>query len=271
VRALALLLFFQLTAPTPVSPTPRVVELSRTSTEALPERVLDLAFVNGSSLLVLSAEALALYRLDGAEMKLLDREPLPGPLRPVRAPGGLLLLADGEAFCWALTSGTPRATLFAVSPRGIDLQSDAEAVPWPGIERGVRFRAGTNLLEAALPGAEGPYLRVLGGDGALAVATRGELLDNGRTSALRVGPALAPLWPGRVAAASSNPPGPSDEVLLVGRTTERPEVVSRHEVPGAVRALATRVEGRKATLAAALEAPEGVFRIVLLELAEAEP
>jgi hypothetical protein len=247
-----------------------VVEVSRVTTGVVPEHVLDLAFADEKGLLVLTPHALALYRLDDSELRLIERKPLPGPGRPARVPGGLLVLAEGEGFCWALTSSTPRATLFAVTRRGLEAQSEADAVPWPGLEGGVRFQGGTNLLQAALPGVPGPYLRLLAADGPWAVAARGELWANGRASPLHVGPALAPLWPGAVAAASAHPPNASDEVLVLAQTSEMPAVVSRHAVPGAVRALASRVEGRKRVLAAAIEAPAGVFRVVLLELVEAE-
>jgi hypothetical protein len=270
VRAFALLLLFQTTLLKPPPPAPRVVELSRVSTGVLTERVLDLAFVDGSSLLVLAPEALSLYHLEGSDLRLVDRKPLTGPLRPVRAPAGMLLLADGEAFCWALTSVTPRATLFAVTRRGLDVQSEADAIPWPGVDGGVRFRAGTNLVSAAIPGIEGPSLRLLAADEPWVVGAQGELWTNGRTSALRVGPALAALWPGLVAAASANAPGSTDDVLVITPSETQAEIVSRFAVPGAVRALAARADGRKRLLAAALETPDNVFRIVLLELAEAE-
>jgi hypothetical protein len=245
----------------------RVVEVSRVTTGVMPEHVLDLAFADEKSLLVLTPQALALYRMDGSELRLVERKLLPGLGQPARVPGGLLL-ADGEGFCWALTSRTLRATLFAVARRGLEAQSEADAVPWPGLEGGVRFLGGTNLLQAALPGVPGPYLRLLSADGPWAVAARGELWTNGRASPLRVGPALAALWPGAVAAASAHPPHASDEVLVLAQTGDMPDVVSRHAVPGAVRALASQGEGPKRILAAAIEGPAGVFRIVLLELAE---
>ena len=238
------------------------------STGVLGESVLDMAFLDATDLLVLSPDALSLYRLEDADLRLLDREPLPGPHRPVRAPGGLVVLADGAAFCWALTSGMPRAALFTVSRQGLDLQSDAAAVPWPNVPGGVRFRRDTNLLEADMPGLEGPLLRLLPGDEPMAVGARGELRMTGRpASSLRLGPALAPLWPGLVGAASPLPPGASDEVLVFTPSAP-PEVIARFGVPGAVRALAARALGRKRMLAAAIEAPDVGFRIVFIELAE---
>ena len=272
MRALALLLLLQNMPAASPMPVPRVVETSRRTTGALAERVLDIAFAEDSTLLVLAPEALASYRIDGDTLKLVERVLLPGPLRPVRVPGGMLLQSEGGASCWALTSSAPRAVLFEVAHRRLEVHGEAEALPWPGLVDGVRFRAGTNLLDAALPGVDGPLLRLLAGDETFAVGTHGELWRAGHSlSAPRVGPALTPLWPGVLAAASPAAPGPTDEVLVLAADGPQPEIVSRLTVPGAVRALASRPDGRSRVLAAAIEAPVGVFRVVLIDLVQAAP
>jgi len=75
-----------------------------------------------------------------------------------------------------------------------------------------------------------------------------------------VGPTLAALWPGFLAASSAAPPGERDTVLVLALSTgAAPHVASELPVDGAVRALAARVSGHTARLVAAVEGaqPEG--------------
>src|SRR5262249_14306591 len=65
--------------------------LSRTETPPLAGRVLALALLADDRLAVLGDDAIALYRLEAASAALESRRPLPGPLDPVRTPGGLLV------------------------------------------------------------------------------------------------------------------------------------------------------------------------------------
>lgn len=254
----------------------RPVEVaSSTRTVPLDERILDLAWVDGERLLLLSPGALALYRWVGTSFTLQSRQPLPAPYAPVRAPGGLLLPVPRERAVWALTSVAGQAALFAVDGTQLVERGRADALPWPNTPRGLRFRAGTNLIEATLPG--------LGGEALLAfepawpdaaVSAGAELLmagdDEPRAAGLRVGPALAPLWAPLVAAASPDPPGVRDEVLLLRREGTSVREVGRLTVDGAVRALGSLPERDGARLVAGVEEPGGAFHLEVFDLRRPE-
>ena len=242
--------------------------LDRATTPPVEGRIVALAFVGDERLLVLFEDALALYRRDGLLLRLESRRDLPGPLAGVRFPGGVLLAAESESACWALTSRTPRAVLYSLDGNRLTPTHQADAVPWPRVAAGVRFRPGTNLLEVAAPGIDGPLLAlepeegwVVEGDGTLARLGASDPAPSER----RAGPALARLWPGWVAAASPDPPGEHDRILLY-RDAAGPTTASL-PVEGAVRALASRRHGANAVLAAALEDAGGGFRVALFEMA----
>ena len=242
--------------------------LDRSTTPPIEGRIVALAFLGDERLLVLFEDALALYRRDGLLLRLESRRDLPGPLAGVRFPGGVLLAAESESACWALTSRTPRAVLYSLDGHRLTPTHQADVVPWPRVAAGVRFRPGTNLLEAAAPGIDGPLLAlepeegwVVGADGALARLGASEPAASER----RAGPALARLWPGWIAAASPDPPGEQDRILLY-RDAAGPMAASL-PVEGAVRALASRRHGANAYLAAALEDAGGGFRVALFEMA----
>jgi len=246
--------------------------LDRATTPPVEGRIVALAFLGDERLLVLFDDALALYRRDGLSLRLESRRDLPGPLAGVRFPGGVLLAAEGESACWALTSRTPRAVLYSLDGNRLTATHQADAVPWPRVASGVRFRPGTNLLDLAVPGFDGPLLALepeegwaVGPDGAL---VRMGVADPGGTSApaRRAGAALARLWPGMLAAASPDPPGEHDRILL-WRDAAAATTASSVPVEGAVRALASRRHGANALLAAALEDDGGGFRIALFEMA----
>jgi hypothetical protein len=241
--------------------------LERAVTPPLDGRVLALAFAGEERLLVLFDDALALYRRDGLALRLESRRELPGPLGPVRLPGGLLVATEGESACWALTSRTPRASLFTIDGGRLAPVQEAEAVPWPRAPAGVRFRAGTNLLEVEMPGIAGPVLGLEPEEG-WAVLGDGTLARAGASAASprRVGPAIARVWPGLLAAASPEPPGDEDRILFFRDGEAAPAGVLA--VEGAVRALASHRRGGSVLLAAALEAPPGGFRLGLFELGE---
>jgi hypothetical protein len=243
--------------------------LDRATTPPIEGRIVALAFAGEERLLVLFDDALALYRRDGLALRLESRRDLPGPLSTVRFPGGLLLASESESACWALTSRTPRAVLFSLDGSRLTATHQAEVVPWPRIAAGVRLRPGTNLFDVAGPGLEGPVLAMepeagwmIAADGALARMGGNEPSGPAR----RAGPALTRLWPGWIAAASPDPPGEHDRILLYRESADAS--TASLPVEGAVRALASRRHGGNALLAAALEDPAGGFRVTLFEMAE---
>jgi len=243
--------------------------LDRATTPPVEGRIVALAFAGEERLLVLFDDALALYRRDGLALRLESRRELPGPLSTVRFPGGLLLASESESACWALTSRTPRAVLFSLDGSRLTATHQAEVVPWPRIAAGVRLRPGTNLIEVAGPGLEGPVLAMEPEAGWM-VAADGAMARMGATEpsgpARRAGPALTRLWPGMIAAASPDPPGDHDRILLYRESADAS--TASLPVEGAVRALASRRHGGNALLAAALEDPAGGFRVTLFEMAE---
>jgi hypothetical protein len=245
--------------------------LERVTTPPIPGRIVALAFGGEDVLLVLFDDSLALFRRDGLALRLESRRELPGPLLPARFPGGLLLASERESACWALTSRSPRAVLFSIDGSRMVAAQQADALPWPRAVAGARFRPGTNLLDVSLPGMDGPALALEPEEGWL-VAADGAIVPAGVASPVaagaareRVGPAIARLWPGLLAAASADPPGEHDRILLLRDGGSGPAAVP---VEGAVRALAARQKGRTAVLAAALEDARGGFRLALFALAE---
>jgi hypothetical protein len=242
--------------------------LDRSTTPPIEGRIVALAFLGDERLLVLFEDALALYRRDGLLLRLESRRDLPGPLAGVRFPGGVLLAAESESACWALSSRTPRAVLYSLEGHRLTPTHQADVVPWPRIAAGVRFRPGTNLLEASAPGIDGPLLAlepeegwVVDADAALARLGASDAAASER----RAGPAIARLWPGWVAAASPDPPGEHDRIFLY-RDAAGP-VAASLPVEGAVRALPSRRHGASAFRAAALEDAGGGFRVALFEMA----
>lgn len=243
-------------------------------TPPLEEPVLDLAFFGDERLVVLGPESVALYGWDGAALTLLSRQPLPGPLETVRAPGGLLRVAEKDAAFWALTSRSPRALLFAVEDGRLVARQEADALPWPACPAGLRYRPGTNLIEGAVRGlGAGPFLGL--DDSALQVAVTADgILIEGAATGPVVGPPLAALWPGVVAAASARPPGEDDSVLIIATSEgagEGPRVLDSLRVDGAVRALAGRVHADSARLVAAVEDVADGPRLLVMDLARPEP
>jgi hypothetical protein len=238
--------------------------LSRTQTPPLADRVLALALVTDDRLVVLGDDAVALYRLETSSAALESRRPLPGPLDPVRMPGGLLVpSADGSL--WALTSRSPRAALLALDGHGLAPRAEAEAVPWPHAPLGLRFRPGTNLIDG---GPEelgpGPWLALVRAD--LGVAPDGEVRVAGRgpgASGLRAGGAVAPLWPAAFAISAASPPDAPDALSLVARQGDGFRTLASVPVPGPIRALAARPRSGGARLVAAVEERGGTSLVVI--------
>jgi hypothetical protein len=255
-----------LTPAHPGEATEGVEILSRTETPPVADRVLAVALVADDRLAVLDDDAVALYRLEATSATLESRRPLPGPLDPVRMPGGLLVPSpDGSL--WALTSRSPRAALLALDAhgRGLAPRAEAEAVPWPHAPLGLRFRPGTNLIDG---GPEelgpGPWLALVRAD--LGVAPDGELRIAGRdpgTSGLRAGSAIAPLWPAAFALSAATPPDAADALRLVAREGDGFRTLASVPVPGPIRALATRPRSGGTRLVAAVEQRGGTTLLVI--------
>jgi hypothetical protein len=235
-------------------------------------RVLDVAPVGEDRVLVLYDDALALYRLDEAGLSLLSRRELPAPSSPVRFPGGTIFLPAAEGAAWVLTSRLSRAVLFGLDGGRLEERQQAEALFWPRTPRGLRYRAGTNLLEGAVADlGDGPFLRLesraaVTPDGRLRIASP----EGPRTLDVRVGAGLARLSPDLLAAAGGDPPGPRDAVLLLdARDPSRPPLQTL-PVDGAVRALGGRGTPARMRLVAAVEEDRGTH-LVLIDLAPATP
>lgn len=260
-------------SPLPTSPARAVLDvLSTTRTPPLGERVLDLALLGEERIAVLSPEALALYRWAADGLTLESRRTLPEPLATVRAPGGLLVPAERGEALWAMTSRSPRATLFRASGARLVESAQAAALPWPGCPAGLRYRPGTHLLEGPITGVgPGPFLAVR--DHA-AVSTDGQLFVpglQGGQAALRIGPTLTMLWKGYLAASSPDPPGAADSILILEREEDAVRTVEALPVEGAVRALGSRVEGETARLVAAVDDTAGATYLLILDLRQRLP
>jgi hypothetical protein len=242
--------------------------ISTYRTPPLDGPVLALRFLGEQRLIVLFPDAVALFRWDGAGLALESRRTLPGPLLTVRGPAGMLVVAEAEEAFWALTNCAPRAVLFGVEGHRLISREEAAALPWPASESGLRFRAGTNLVEGHLLrlGA-GPFLAL---DGALAVSAEGRLLPH-ESLDMRVGTALAALWPGAVAATSAAAPGEPDAILILGVEPAGARLLDSLPVEGAVRALASVARGRGERLVAAVAGPLGESHLVVFDLGRGAP
>jgi hypothetical protein len=261
----------------PLEPRSAPATIDVVSTERTPpleEPVLDVAFFGDDRLVVLGPESVALYAWDGGDLALQSRRPLPGALDTVRSPGGLLRVAEREAALWALTSRSRRALLLAVEHGRLVERQEAEALPWPGCPGGLRYRVGTNLIEGSIRGlGPGPFLGLDDSAPQLAVTPEGTLVE-GAAAGPAVGPALAALWKGVVAAASPRPPGEDDDILIVATsdaTGAGPHVLESIHVEGSVRALAGRARGDTVRLVAAVDDPLVGPHLLVLDLARPQP
>jgi len=262
-------------SPVPAPPGPAALDVRSTGqTPLLEEPVLDLAFFGDDRLVVLGPDAVALYKWGDGGLTLESRRPWPGHLDTVRFPGGLLRVAERDSAFWAITSRSPRALLFAVEEGRLVERQQADALPWPACPAGLRYRAGTNLIEGSVAGlGPGPFLALDDSVPGLAVHADGALAESA-VNGLAVGPALASLWPGVVAAASPRPPGDDDAILVValrGGSTDAPRVLESVRVDGAVRALASHARGESVRLVAAVEDAEGGTRLLAMDLARLQP
>jgi hypothetical protein len=247
--------------------------LSSRRTPPVDGRVLDLAPVGDDRVLVLYEDAAALYRLDDGGLSLVARHDLPRPVLPVRFPGGTIYLPPAEGAAWVLTSGSPRAVLLGLEGGRLEERQQAEALFWPRTPRGLRYRAGTNLIEGAVAElGEGPFLRLdprgvaLTAEGRLRMASP----EGGRTLDVRAGGGVVRLGPELLAVASGDPPGPRDSVrLLDARDPSGPPLQSL-PVDGSVRALGGRGTQARMRVVAAVEEERGTH-LVLIDLSPLAP
>lgn len=251
--------------PPPEIPDPSV-EIRATATSApVDGPVLGLALLPGDRIALLSGETIRVFRWGHRDLALLG-ERLLDELDPVRFPGALLLAREDAL--WVLRSGRSRAALLAFDEAGRLLERvQADVMPWPGCPHGLRYRAGTNLLEGEAEGlGDGPFLAVAG---SIAVDAEGRLLvgtaSGPHPSTLRAGPALASLGDGLFAAASAAPPGPRDAVLLLQRDGDELRLQAEVPIEGSVRALAATPIGGFVQLVAAVETADQ-FRLVTFEI-----
>ena len=256
---LALLACAQASAAHVLSRSPSSVEARAAGPgAAVPGPVLALALLPGDRLAVLGRDTVRVYRSRAGELVRLSERTLP-EAQPVRFPGGLLAVTEDAV--WVQRSGLPRALLLALDEGGALVErGQAEAFPWPGCPRGLRYRDGTNLLEGAAVGlGDGPFLAVADGVG---VDPEGRVLlasaEGPRPSGLRAGPALVSLGDGLFAAASASAPGPADTILIFEREEDELRLLHELSTPGAVRALAAAPGNGRVRLLAAVEAGEGV-------------
>jgi hypothetical protein len=237
-----------------------VVRQARTA--ALPEPVLDLAFLDDARLVVLWAEELGLYRWEDAGLRLESRHALKGPRQAVRSPGGLLAVGEGEGSFWAMTSRVTRPALFGIDGSRIVERGSADALPWPGSRAGLRFRAGTNLIEGAIEGVgEGPFVAIDADGAPLAVTSEGRLIGLGDPDQ-RVGATLAVARPGVVMTSTPLPPPEADALVAIERRAPY-ATLARLPVDGSVRAIAARASGNRSRIVAAVEREEGTHLLAL--------
>jgi hypothetical protein len=224
-------------------------------------RVLDLALVDGRRVLALTSGELVLLRLGDRGLTPESRLPLPGPLAPVRQPGGMIAPAPGSA--WVAASHLASPLLVQLDPR-LSVRSRASRLPWSGAPAGLAFVDGTDLVDGAVSGLPpGPHLDLAPG---LALSAVGRLLTaNGPALGLRLGPPLSLPWPDVVVASGPAPPSPADELIAVGLLPE-PHVLARLPVPGPVRGIVCDVHGERATALVAHGEPAGWLTVPLRRL-----
>lgn len=255
--------------PLPSGATPQGLDvIASLRTPPLESPALALAFLGDRHLVVLSPESVTLYRFDVDTLALLSRQPLSGQKEIVRQPGGILRRSGEDAF-WALTNTRAEAHLFGVAGSGLVTRRRADALPWPGSTEGLRYRAGTNLIEGSLPGlGEGPFLGLDSLEGGAIVSPEGHLTWAGETlQSPRVGPTLTRPWPATLVTSTAAPPGEVDALLVIAREASGLRIVARIPVEGSVRALASQRRNRGARLAFAAENSTGIVHLFFIDLA----
>ena len=231
-------------------------------------RVLDLAFVDDDRLVVLLEHTVALYRRDGEALLRLDHRSLEVSA-VVRAPAGVVVVADREAAFWVSTNRAEGAVLFTIEDGRLQAAQHADALPWPGSPQGARFHPGTNTIDVSVAGlGSGPHLRAGAAGWAIAPDGRLGVARTGWTTT-RVGSAAAVVWAGVWIASSAKPPAATDALLVLNVDGTTPRVSATFPVAGTITGIGARARGNRAFVAAAT-AEAGVHRLILMEVARDE-
>ena len=260
------------------APTPSGVAAATLARAVPPEPLLALAFVSDTRLLALSASAVTLLRTAVPELPSVARLPLEAPLLAARAPAGLFVVDPESDAAWVVTNRSARTWLVVWSDDRLAVRAEAEAAPVPGSSRALRYRESTNWIEGDVPHlGSGPFLAIELVERGWAVTTSARLLwANAKalreeSERPRVGPTLAALWPGWVAASTDHPPGTGDALLILTRTKGALREVATLPTDDSIHALASRRVGTHMRLAVASETASGATRLILLELKRGEP
>jgi hypothetical protein len=244
------------------------------------ERVVALAFIDDTRLLLLTPEEVLLYRSTEPAPAIVARLSLPGSRRPARVSAGLIVVDSDASAAWVTTNRCDHAALIEWNGERLAVRAEADALPWPGSETGLRYREGMDWLDGELPAlGSGPFLAIESRGSRLAVAPDARVVLAGRSreradaepgGGTRVGPTLAPLWPESVAASTARPPGAGDALLVLTVDGAQVRVESALETEEAIRALASRPVGSAMRIAMATRDAEGHVRIAILDARRGE-
>ncbi len=247
----------------PTAEAPGRAKAERLSSGPAADRPLALAFAKQGRLLAVTRRALRLFELEDAAAKTVAELGLPEPLHPVRKAAALLAVDGAASTAWVLTNRAEKACLVAVEGDRLSLRAQADALPWPGSPLGVRYREGTDWIEGRVEGlGAGPFLTLLDGDDALGVSPDGRLLGAGPPlekgeAPMIVGPTLARLWPGAIAASTAAPPESGDAILVLDRERAAPGEARALAVDGAIRAIASWRTSQGAVLVFSTDTSQG--------------
>jgi hypothetical protein len=227
--------------------------------------------MGAEQLVVLFDGEVVLYHWSDGTLTPRARQTVPSAVDTVRHPGGRLRAVEAESAFWLLTSRNPKAALYTVEEGRLVPRDQADALPWPGSSTGLRYRPGTDWLLGTVEGlGNGPFLALTSTGDRVAVTPEGRLLGHGEAADEdpRLGPTLAALWPGYVAASLAVPPGKPDALVVVGPLRLRPLPTTPFPLSGSVRALTSRLEGAGTRVLAVLEDDRG-FSLLEMRLERA--
>jgi hypothetical protein len=235
----------------------------------LERRPLALAFLGPHRLLMVDEKYLSTWKVEPTSLALEAELPAPVPVEAVRYPSALVHAAEGETAAWVLRSGWAEAVLVATEGGALRIESTADALPWPRAANGVRFRAGTSLIEGPLEGlGAGPYVTIAT-DGSCASDADGRFFAGLRPDPeQRVGSVLARPWPDVVLASTTAARAP--DALLLLRVGPPAHVIARLDVDGLIRAFAVHTEGHLGRVVLAVEDGSG-YALMRVDLHRPKP